>query len=112
MKFFLVLVTFSKGIEGYSKIFALLLTDLANLKVKPNGVECLKKSLSEICGDRAQIRVVDNSIELEVDGKNAKIDLDTMHITCTDQLLHHLISSVCQKMMNTLLPVCSSTAAK
>ncbi len=70
------------------------------------------KTLAELCGDQAVIRMTTNAIELSVDGKEAKIDLDTMHISCTDQLLHHLISSVCQKMMNSLLPVCTLTVAK
>ncbi|VDK87823.1 unnamed protein product [Onchocerca ochengi] len=86
--------------------------NLAKWNVKPNEIECLMKTLSELCGDEAIIRNTGNTIELKVDGKEAKIDLDTMHITCTDQLLHHLISSVCQKMMNSLLPVCTLTVAK
>lgn len=90
----------------------LFVSDLAKWNVKPNEMECLMKTLAELCGDQAIIRMTANAIELEVDGKEAKIDLDTMHISCTDQLLHHLISSVCQKMMNSLLPVCTLTVAK
>uniref|UniRef100_A0A915EN74 Cleavage and polyadenylation specificity factor subunit 3 n=1 Tax=Ditylenchus dipsaci TaxID=166011 RepID=A0A915EN74_9BILA len=64
-----------------------------NVPVGPVGdqkVEALEKTLKEI---------------LEVDGKTAKIDVETMHITCTDQLLQHLLLSISQKMLSTMLPI-------
>ncbi|VDN56052.1 unnamed protein product [Dracunculus medinensis] len=79
---------------------------------KPNPTECLEKSLLEICGEDAKIKTVGEIIEVEVDGKTATIDLNSLHTTCSDQLLHHLISSVCQKMMHTVTPVCPSTSSK
>uniref|UniRef100_F1KYI8 Cleavage and polyadenylation specificity factor subunit 3 n=1 Tax=Ascaris suum TaxID=6253 RepID=F1KYI8_ASCSU len=79
---------------------------------KPEPAECIRKTLIEVCGDDAVVDVVGHSIHLEVDGKSANIDIDTMQITCSDQLLHHLISSVCQKMMYALTPVCSAAPSK
>uniref|UniRef100_A0A0N5AE44 Cleavage and polyadenylation specificity factor subunit 3 n=1 Tax=Syphacia muris TaxID=451379 RepID=A0A0N5AE44_9BILA len=75
---------------------------------KPDTVLCLKKALSEICGETGVIRINGDVIELEVDGKTACIEVANLRITCTDQLLHHLVSSVCQKMMHTLSPICAS----
>lgn len=86
--------------------------DLPKWQDKPNPTECLEKSLLEICGEDAKIKTVGEIIEVEVDGKTATIDLNSLHTTCSDQLLHHLISSVCQKMMHTVTPVCPSTSSK
>lgn len=93
-------------------IFSFHISAVEKWNIKPNEAECLMKTLIKLCGEQAIIRVTASAIELTVDGKEAKIELDTMHISCTDQLLHHLISSVCQKMMNSLLPVCTATGAK
>uniref|UniRef100_A0A183V3P7 Acid-sensing ion channel 5 n=1 Tax=Toxocara canis TaxID=6265 RepID=A0A183V3P7_TOXCA len=71
---------------------------------KRDAVECIRRTLVEVCGDNASVRVAGRWIELEVDGKTAHIDVDNMHVTCSDQLLHHLVSSLCQKMMYALTP--------
>lgn len=91
---------------------SIVITDLGKWDEKPEPAECIRKTLIEVCGDDAVVDVVGHSIHLEVDGKSANIDIDTMQITCSDQLLHHLISSVCQKMMYALTPVCSAAPSK
>jgi hypothetical protein len=45
-------------------------------------------------------------IEVEVDGKSAQVDPRTLQIAnCSDQLLHHLLTSITQKMAHTVLPI-------
>jgi hypothetical protein len=56
----------------------------------------------EICGDEAEISNKDSSVLVKVDGKEAQIDTISMQITCDDDLLHHLLTSVCQKLSHTL----------
>lgn len=83
--------------------------NLGKWNVRQDLTECLKKSLVEICGDSAIIRAINGNIEVHVNGKSANICVDTLQICCPDQLLHHLISSICQKMVNALTPVCASS---
>jgi hypothetical protein len=80
-------------------------------------------TLRELCGERSRVEIVPKMetgdeeemgtknaaatvIKVEVDGKSAQIDPKTLQIAnCSDQLLHHLLSSITQKMAHTLLPI-------
>uniref|UniRef100_A0A1I8B9L3 Cleavage and polyadenylation specificity factor subunit 3 n=1 Tax=Meloidogyne hapla TaxID=6305 RepID=A0A1I8B9L3_MELHA len=64
-----------------------------------------QKELEE--GNSTEIQNNLNSIiELQVDGKSAQIDPKTLQIAnCSDQLLHHLLTSITQKMAHTVLPI-------
>ncbi|VDK42048.1 unnamed protein product [Anisakis simplex] len=71
----------------------------------------IRKTLFEVCGDEAVVHIVNGSIQIEVDGKQASIDIETMAITCSDQLLYHLLSSITQKIIYALTPVCSANTS-
>lgn len=82
-------------------------------------ISALEKTLKEICGPDSKITSSVEAIEMnsttgvaekhfvnvEVNGKTAKIDVESLHIQCTDQLLQHLLSSVSQKISHCLLPI-------
>jgi len=80
--------------------------------------------LRELCGENSRVEIMPKMetgnekeemvtknaaamvIAVEVDGKSAQIDPKTLQIAnCSDQLLHHLLSSITQKMAHTLLPI-------
>jgi len=44
---------------------------------------------------------------IEVDGKSARVDMTSLNVHCSDQLLYHLLVSVCQKTVHSLTPICS-----
>ncbi|KAH7703994.1 hypothetical protein AAVH_28828 [Aphelenchoides avenae] len=68
-------------------------------------ITALHKVLRDINGKEAQVAVNGTVISVEVDGKTATVDSDSLHIACDDQLLQHLISSVCHKIASTLATV-------
>ncbi|KAI1717764.1 pre-mRNA 3'-end-processing endonuclease polyadenylation factor c-term domain-containing protein [Ditylenchus destructor] len=65
----------------------------------------LEGTLRELCGKSANISTKDGAVTVEIDGKTGTIDVNTMHVTCTDQLLQHLLLSISQRMLNTVMPV-------
>lgn len=84
-------------------------------------ISALEKTIKEICGPESKItssvdsvddktnittdKNVKHYVNIEVNEKIAKIDVETLQIQCTDQLLHHLLSSVSQKISQCLLPI-------
>uniref|UniRef100_A0A914HRZ5 Cleavage and polyadenylation specificity factor n=1 Tax=Globodera rostochiensis TaxID=31243 RepID=A0A914HRZ5_GLORO len=101
------------------------------LKTAPidDGLEAaLVGTLRELCGEKSRVEVKEEEnqddddsmrqrsdrregkrrrmIELELDGKRACICPSSLQITdCEDQLLHHLLASVTQKIAHGILPI-------
>lgn len=63
-----------------------------------NRLDAFVSTITEICGDKAKISTDDSTVLVHVDGKEARIDSKTMQITCEDDLLLHLLSSIGQKI--------------
>uniref|UniRef100_A0A914CAF8 Cleavage and polyadenylation specificity factor subunit 3 n=1 Tax=Acrobeloides nanus TaxID=290746 RepID=A0A914CAF8_9BILA len=68
-------------------------------------IKAMQGALHDICGQNARVKFEEGIITAEVDGKTAKIDVNTMNISCTDPNLQHLVTSVCQKLNATLTPI-------
>lgn len=78
-------------------------------------IEALRKTLKTICGESATVEQcvevgADGKTErpvlnVEVNDKTARIDVESLSIQCNDQLLQHLLSSITQKMSHALLPL-------
>uniref|UniRef100_A0A915MML1 Pre-mRNA 3'-end-processing endonuclease polyadenylation factor C-term domain-containing protein n=1 Tax=Meloidogyne javanica TaxID=6303 RepID=A0A915MML1_MELJA len=65
-----------------------------------------QKESAEGTSNETQQNNLNSIIELQVDGKSAQIDPKTLQIAnCSDQLLHHLLTSITQKMAHTVLPI-------
>ncbi|CAD5234979.1 unnamed protein product [Bursaphelenchus xylophilus] len=69
-----------------------------------NRIDAFKATIREICGD-VEIEQDNDVLKVVVDGKEATIDTNTMHITCSDLLIQHLLGSVCQKVSITLAQI-------
>lgn len=79
----------------------------------------LEKTIKEICGSESNVTssveasgsnstsdtVEKHYVHVEVNEKIAKIDVESLQIHCTDQLLQHLLLSVTQKISHCLLPI-------
>ncbi|KAI6170836.1 hypothetical protein M3Y97_01117000 [Aphelenchoides bicaudatus] len=68
-------------------------------------LDAFTQMIMEICGDQAQISYQDSNLIIKVDDKEAQIDAQTLQIKCNDDLLHHLLTAVCQKISQTLAPI-------
>jgi hypothetical protein len=78
--------------------------------------ECVRIALVEVCGQGAEVtrRTAehrDTVIEVRVDGKTATVDTETGIVQCSDQLLYHLLVSVCQKTVATVTPVVAQSSS-
>ncbi|KAF7638119.1 hypothetical protein Mgra_00002347 [Meloidogyne graminicola] len=90
-----------------------------NQQNQQNNVEkVLLGAIRELCGPKSKVELSipqqtqttsegtsnekSSIIELEVDGKSAQIDIKTLQIAnCSDMLLHHLLTSITQKIAHT-----------
>jgi hypothetical protein len=74
--------------------------------------EIVRKTLIDVCGQNATIDIRRSNAEcvvhVNVDGKQASVNMTTMEVRCDDEVFHHLLISVSHRLRQAIAPVLST----
>ncbi|CAJ0927656.1 unnamed protein product, partial [Mesorhabditis belari] len=64
----------------------------------PTKQESILAAIREVCGDSAVITIGDGLMKIEVDEKEAELDMGTLRVCCSDPHLEHLLKALASKI--------------